>query len=65
MAACSKELKEQKTTRVYVACTHGLFAGNALEKLTKAGCDEIIATDTIQSAYSTVKIAPVLASIFH
>ena len=62
MAAAIKELKKQQATSVYVACTHGLFAGNAIEKLKAAGCDEIIATDTIHSAYSKVKIAPILTS---
>jgi ribose-phosphate pyrophosphokinase len=65
MAATIKELKKQQAASVYVACTHGLFAGNAIEKLKSAGCDEIIATDTIFSAYSKVKIAPALASLFH
>jgi ribose-phosphate pyrophosphokinase len=65
MAAAIKELKKQKVSSVYVACTHGLFAGDALEKLTDAGCDEIIATDTIQTEYSKVKVAPLLASLFH
>ena len=64
MAAAIKELKNQQASSVYVACTHGLFAGNAIEKLEEAGCDEIIATDTIQSSYSKVKIAPLLASLF-
>lgn len=64
MAAAIIELKKQKAAKVYVACTHGLFAGDAIEKLKKAQCDEIISTDTIKSAYSKVKIAPVLASLF-
>jgi ribose-phosphate pyrophosphokinase len=64
MAAAIKELKKQKTGRVYVACTHGLFAGNAIEKLKKAKCDEIISTDTIYSKYSKVKIASLLSEFF-
>jgi len=64
MAAAIQELKKQQVKNIYVACTHGLFAGNAIEKLTTAGCDEIIATDTIQSAYSTVKTASVLSPLF-
>lgn len=64
MAAAITELKKQKAAKVYVACTHGLFAGTAIEKLTKAQCDEIISTDTIKSVYSKVNIAPVLAPLF-
>ncbi|OYT29052.1 ribose-phosphate diphosphokinase [Thermoplasmatales archaeon ex4572_165] len=64
MAAAITELKKQKAAKVYVACTHGLFAGAAIEKLKKAQCDEIISTETIRSAYSKVKITPVLTSLF-
>ena len=63
MAKSIKELKKQGAKKVYVACTHGLFAGDAIKKLTSAGCDEIISTDTIQSSYSKVKIAPCIASL--
>ena len=63
MAAAIRELKKQKAKQIYVACTHGLFAGDAIEKLKNAQCDEIIATDTIQTAYSKVRIAPLLVSL--
>ena len=65
MATAIRELKKQHASKVYVACTHGLFAGNAIEKLQNAGCDEIIATDTIQSPFSTVKTAAVIAKTIH
>ncbi len=61
MANSIKELKHQGAKKIYVACTHGLFAGQAKEKLTSAGCDEIIATDTIESEFSKVSVAPSLA----
>ncbi len=61
MASAIQELKKQQASKVYVSCTHGLFAGNAIEKLRTAGCDEIISTDTIHSSFSTVKIASVIA----
>jgi ribose-phosphate pyrophosphokinase len=63
MALAIKELKKQGAKKVYVACTHGLFAGEAIKKLTSAGCDEIIATDTIQSKYSKVKIAECVSKL--
>ena len=31
-----KELKKQGAKKLYVACTHGLFAGDAIKKLTSA-----------------------------
>ena len=61
MAKSIKELKIQGATKVYVSCTHGLFAGDAIKKLSQSGCDEIIATDTILSDYSTVKVASSIA----
>jgi len=63
MAKSIKELKSQGAKKVFVACTHGLFAGNAIEKLTTAGCTQIISSDTIISKYSKVKIAPAIAKL--
>jgi ribose-phosphate pyrophosphokinase len=63
MATAIKELKKQKASEVYVACTHGLFAGSAIEKLKSAKCDEIITTDTIFSKYSKVKTAEIIADV--
>jgi len=58
MANSIKELKRQGAKHVYVACTHGLFIGEAKAKLLSSGCDEIIATDTIENEFSKVKVAP-------
>ena len=63
MAKSIKELKKNGAKKVYVACTHGLFAGDAIKKLTSAGCDEIISTDTIISKYSKVSVAPCIARL--
>ena len=63
MAKSIKELKKQGAKKVFVACTHGLFADNAVKKLSTAGCDEIISTDTIISDYSKVKIAPAIIEL--
>ena len=61
MALAIKQLKKNKAEKVFVACTHGLFADEAIRKLTDAKCDEIISTDTINSKYSKVKIASAIA----
>lgn len=58
MAKSIKELKKQGANKVSVACTHGLFIGDAKEKLLSAGCDEIISTDTIEDEFSKVKTMP-------
>jgi ribose-phosphate pyrophosphokinase len=63
MTKSIKELKKYGANKVFIACTHGLFAGDAIKKLVLAGADEIIATDTIQSDFSKVKIAPALSRL--
>jgi len=50
MAKSIEELKKYGAKKIFVACTHGLFAGGAVKKLVSAGCDEIISTDTIDKA---------------
>jgi ribose-phosphate pyrophosphokinase len=64
MAKSIQELKKHGAKNVFVACTHGLFAGDAVKKLDSAGCNEIISTDTVQSKFSKVRIAPSIAPIF-
>jgi ribose-phosphate pyrophosphokinase len=63
MAKSISELKKYGANKVFIACTHGLFAGDAIKKLVSAGADEIIATDTIQSDFSKVKIVPALSRL--
>jgi len=63
MAKSINQLKKQGANKVYVACTHGLFAGEAVKKLKNAGVEEIISTDTIQSEFSKVKIAPCIKKV--
>jgi len=58
MAKSIAELKKHGAKKIFVACTHGLFAGGAVKKLVSAGCDEIISTDTIVSKFSKIKISP-------
>lgn len=64
MAKSIQQLKKDGAKNVFVACTHGLFAGDAVKKLVAAGCSEIISTDTIQSDFSKVKIAPCISPSF-
>ena len=65
MAQSIKQLKQQGAVKVLAACTHGLFIGSAIEKLQTAGCDEIIATDTIPNSFDKIKIAPLLSEILN
>ena len=60
MATSIRELKNQGAKHVFIACTHGVFAGSAKEKLLKAGCDDIISTNSIENEFSKVSVAPCL-----
>jgi len=57
-------LKKQKCKRVFVACTHGLFVGDAERKIKKAGVSKIISTNTIPRSTSKVDISGVIAKSF-
>src|SRR5256885_2343103 len=60
IATAAKELRSQGARRVIAACVHGLFVDNATVNL--KACDDVIATDTIQSPYSKVSVAPEFAA---
>ena len=55
----SKQLKDQGAKEVIAACTHGLFAQGALQKLEKV-VDTIVSSDTIENETSAVSVAPEL-----
>ena len=42
-----KALKENGAKRVYAACTHGIFSGQAIEKISSSYIDKIFISDTI------------------
>lgn len=55
----SKQLKDQGAKEVIAACTHGLFAQGALQRLEKV-VDTIVSSDTIENETSAVSVAPEL-----
>ncbi len=59
IARAAEQLREQGASRIYAVCTHGLFIGRALENMKKV--DEFAATDTIESEYSKISVAEVIA----
>ena len=61
MALASKFAKKAGASKVYTLCIHGLFVGNSINKLTEAGISEIISTDTVESIYSKISMAPLIA----
>jgi ribose-phosphate pyrophosphokinase len=60
IATAAKELKAQGARRVIAACVHGLFVDKAEENL--RACDDVIATDTVQSKHTRVSVAPEFAA---
>ncbi len=63
MAKSIQQLKKNNAKKVFAACTHGLFAGDAIKKLEKSGCDEIISTDTIENDFSKVCAASSIVNL--
>lgn len=61
-------VKENGAKSVRIGATHGIFSGSAIERLSKAGIDEIVVTDTIALNGNTkslknlkiVSVAPLL-----
>jgi ribose-phosphate pyrophosphokinase len=61
MARAIAELKAQGARHVAAACTHALFQGGAENRIRGAGADVIIATDSVQTKYSYVSVAGLVA----
>ena len=47
VCSAAKLVKERGAGKVYVGATHGILAGQALERLGKAPIDEVVVTDTV------------------
>lgn len=61
MAKAVEALTAQGAERVAAACTHVLYMPGAEEKIRKAGADPIIATNTIETPFSRVSVAGIIA----
>ncbi len=61
MARTIAGLKKQGAKRVAAACTHGLFMGDAEKRIREAGADHIVATDTVDTKFSKVSVAQLIA----
>ncbi|MFQ5552897.1 MAG: ribose-phosphate diphosphokinase [Thermoplasmata archaeon] len=59
MVSAARIVQEQGSRGVVAGCVHGLFVGGAKERLKVF--DEVVATDTVSSDYSTVSVAPEVA----
>ena len=61
MVEAISRLKEVGARNVYVSCVHPVFVKNAMLRLYRAGAEEIVFTDTIESFQSKVSVAPIIA----
>ncbi len=56
MVGAVRELLTLGAREVVVSCVHGLFVGDAAERLIKAGASALISTDTVPSDHSKVSV---------
>ena len=50
-------MSQQGTERFSLACTHGVFTGNAIERLNSLDCvEEIVCTDTVYAPHATDRL---------
>lgn len=69
MVNAANYLKEKGAQRIFACVTHGLFSGNALEKITNSAIEKVIVTDSVKHREEVVKhpkieiisIAPLMA----
>jgi ribose-phosphate pyrophosphokinase len=59
VCSAAKLVKERGAEKIYVGATHGIFAGQALERLKETPIDEIVVTDTIPLTPATKKIGDI------
>lgn len=57
-------LKKYGARKIITACTHPIMVSNALERITSAGVEEVIGTNTIPSPVSKVDVTPIVAEYF-
>lgn len=55
------QLKAAGAKSVTVACTHGVYVNNALEKLNKSDIDELLSCNTLISETSKISVASIIA----
>ncbi|MDE1850458.1 MAG: ribose-phosphate pyrophosphokinase, partial [Candidatus Micrarchaeota archaeon] len=56
-----EHLRLNNVEKIVVACVHGGFLGDSLERLRAAGATEIVATDTIPNPAARIGVAQIIA----
>ena len=60
--AAAEAVLKQGARKALAICVHGLFVGDAIQKLEDARVGPIVCTNTVPGKYSTVDVADALAS---
>lgn len=55
-------LKKNRADKVYAVCAHALMLDDASSKITSAGVNEIISTNSIPNEFATVDLSPAVSS---
>ncbi|MBR2255715.1 MAG: ribose-phosphate diphosphokinase, partial [Candidatus Methanomethylophilaceae archaeon] len=61
IVAAAAALREAGAVSVSVACTHGVFVNNAIEKLTSSALDKVLCCNTIENEVSNISVAGIIA----
>ncbi|MCQ2079178.1 MAG: ribose-phosphate diphosphokinase [archaeon] len=59
--AATAALKEAGAVKVTVACTHGVFVNNALERFNGSPVDSVLCCNTLSNAVSLISVAGIVA----
>ena len=59
--AAASALREAGATSVSVACTHGVFVNNAIERLTGSALDAVLCCNTLENEVSHISVAGIIA----
>ena len=60
--AATEQLKAAGAKSVVVACTHGVFINNALQRLKESALDCVYCCDTLESEASTISVSKIVAN---
>ena len=59
--AAAQALRDAGATSVSVACTHGVFVNNALERLTQSALDKVLCCNTLDNDAALISVAGLIA----
>lgn len=59
--AATAALKEAGAERVFVACTHGVFVNNALERFNGSPVDSVLCCNTLDNPVALISVAGIVA----